>query len=98
MAKAARAFDTHTVDAAVEGTARATELGALGSGWVDRRIVDGLVGVVGGIVYYGSYVVRAAQTGLFQSYALAIVVGLAALFVAFQWGAIAEYVARFVGP
>jgi NADH-quinone oxidoreductase subunit L len=97
LAKMARGFDAHTVDAAVEGTARATQLGALGSGWVDRRIVDGVVGLVGGIVYYGSFLVRAAQTGLFQTYALAIVVGLAALFVAFEWGAIAEYVARFVG-
>jgi NADH-quinone oxidoreductase subunit L len=91
LAKASQMTDAKAVDGAVNGTGWLAREGSVGSGWIDRRIVDGFVNLVGTVLYAGSLLLRALQTGLFQNYALAIVLGLFALFVAFGWRAIAGF-------
>jgi NADH-quinone oxidoreductase subunit L len=89
--------DSRVVDGAVNGTGWLTRRASLGSGWLDFRIVDGAVHAVSFALYAGSLVLRAAQTGLFQTYALAIVIGLVAFVVVLEWSAIAGVVSRLLG-
>ena len=79
-------FDAKVVDGAVNGTAWSTVEIALGSGWWDRWIVDGLVRFIGGFVKTVSWPVRLIQTGYVQNYALVMILGVL-LFIGYVlWG------------
>ena len=69
-------FDSRIVDGAVNGSAAGTVQSALGSGWWDRWIVDGLVRFAGGFIKTVSWPVRLIQTGYTQNYALVMVLGV----------------------
>ena len=79
-------FDSKVVDGAVNGSAWGTVEGALGSGWWDRWIVDGLVRFVGGFIKTASWPVRLIETGYTQNYALVMILGVLVLSVTFLWG------------
>ncbi len=70
------AFDNNVVDGAVNGSATITRISAWISGQADIHIVDRLVNLVAEILLLLSAVFRRLQTGLFQRYALAFVMGL----------------------
>jgi NADH-quinone oxidoreductase subunit L len=97
LSRRAQRFDDGAVDATVDGLAWGTRRSSIVTEWVDRYVVDGAVRLASFALYGGSLVLRAAQTGLFQSYALAIVLGLVALVVLLEWSAIAGLIARFAG-
>jgi len=79
-------FDAKIVDGAVNGTAWSTVEGALGSGWWDRWIVDGLVRLVGGFIKTLSWPVRLIETGYTQNYALVMIVGVLMFIGYVLWG------------
>jgi NADH-quinone oxidoreductase subunit L len=79
-------FDARVVDGAVNGTAVGTVGSAVGSGWWDRWIVDGLVKMVGGLVKSLSYPLTFIQTGYTQNYALVMILGVLALVGYVLWG------------
>jgi NADH-quinone oxidoreductase subunit L len=66
---------------------RPLELFANASYWFDRRIVDGLVNLVGRLPAALGAAVRTFQTGLVQFYALAMVLGLLIFLAARLWAA-----------
>jgi NADH-quinone oxidoreductase subunit L len=68
--------DRNVVDGAVNGTGRLTIISSWLSGLTDKRVVDGLVNLVGWIVQEGSHVSRRLQTGLVQNYALLMLFGV----------------------
>lgn len=76
-ARAVYATDAKGIDGAVNGSARLTRTLSLMTGGFDKYVVDGLVNgianFIGGIM---SNVIRAAQTGFAQNYALVMVFGL----------------------
>jgi NADH-quinone oxidoreductase subunit L len=77
--KSARALwtvDRNVVDGAVNGTGRLTIISSWLSGLTDKRVVDGLVNLVGWTVQEGSHVSRRLQTGLVQNYALFMLFGV----------------------
>jgi NADH-quinone oxidoreductase subunit L len=79
LARAVFAFDSKVVDGGVNGSAWLTRLSSLITGGTDKYFVDGLVNAIGGfVVRLMSPMVRAAQTGLTQNYALIMVIGLLA--------------------
>jgi NADH-quinone oxidoreductase subunit L len=79
-------FDSNVVDGAVNGSAWATVKSALGSGWWDRWIVDGLVRFMGGFIKTASWPVRLIETGYTQNYALVMILGVL-IFVGYVlWG------------
>ena len=68
---------TKVVDGGVNGSAWLTRLSSLLTGGTDKYFVDGLVNAIGNFVLrLMSPIVRAAQTGLTQNYALVMVIGL----------------------
>ncbi|HKP37994.1 MAG TPA: NADH-quinone oxidoreductase subunit L [Pyrinomonadaceae bacterium] len=70
-------FDSKVVDGGVNGTAWLTRLSSVITGGTDKYFVDGLVNAIANfIVRLMSPIVRAAQTGLTQNYALVMVIGL----------------------
>jgi NADH-quinone oxidoreductase subunit L len=79
-------FDGAVVDGVVNGVASSTTESALGSGWWDRWIVDGLVRFVGGFLRTFSSLLRLIQTGYAQNYALAMIVGVLILVGYVLWG------------
>ena len=79
-------FDAKVVDGLVNGSAGGTVLSALGSGWWDRWIVDGLVRFVGGFIKTLSWPVRLIQTGYVQNYALVMIVGVLVFISYVLWG------------
>ncbi len=79
-------FDANVVDGAVNGSAWTTVKGALGSGWWDRWIVDGLVRFIGGFVKTISWPLRLVQTGYVQNYALVMVLGVLVFIGYVLWG------------
>jgi NADH-quinone oxidoreductase subunit L len=79
-------FDSRVVDGAVNGSAAGTVLSALGSGWWDRWIVDGLVRFIGGFIKTVSWPIRLIQTGYTQNYALVMVIGVLILVCYVLWG------------
>jgi NADH-quinone oxidoreductase subunit L len=86
-ARAVFAFDSKVVDGAVNGTAWLTRLSSRITGGIDQYFVDGLVNAVAAfIVRLMSPLLRAAQTGFAQNYALVMVFGLVAA-VALFFGA-----------
>ena len=77
LARAVFAFDSKVVDGAVNGSAWTTRLSSLITGGTDKYFVDGLVNAIGAfIIRLMSPIVRAAQTGFTQNYALVMVIGL----------------------
>ncbi len=79
-------FDSKIVDGVVNGSAATTVQSALGSGWWDRWIVDGLVRFTGGLIKTASWPVRLIETGYTQNYALVMVLGLLVLGGYLLWG------------
>jgi len=80
-------FDLKVVDGAVNGSAWLTKLSSRITGGTDQYLVDGLVNAVAAfIMRLMSPLLRAAQTGFTQNYALVMVLGLVAA-VAMIFGA-----------
>src|SRR5436190_21660855 len=78
-------FDSKVVDGGVNGLAWLTRLSSRITGFTDKYFVDGLVNTIANfVVSLMSPIVRAAQTGLTQNYALVMVIGLL-LVVAFYF-------------
>src|SRR5438094_886511 len=79
-------LDAAVVDGAVNGSAWTTVEGALGSGWWDRWIVDGIVKFIGGFIRTMSWPLRLIQTGYVQNYALVMILGLLIFIGYVLWG------------
>jgi len=79
-------FDSNVVDGVVNGSAWTTVEGAVGSGWWDRWIVDGLVRFLGGFIKTISWPVRLIQTGYVQNYALVMILGVLFFIGYVLWG------------
>ena len=79
-------FDAVVVDGAVNGSAWTTVEGALGSGWWDRWVVDGIVKFIGGFIRTMSWPLRLIQTGYVQNYALVMILGLLIFIGYVLWG------------
>ncbi|HEX8137864.1 MAG TPA: NADH-quinone oxidoreductase subunit L [Pyrinomonadaceae bacterium] len=78
--------DSEVIDGAVNGSARLTRDASLATGAFDKYVVDGLVnGVAGFVKRLMSPLIRAAQTGFTQNYALVMVIGLVAAVALFFW-------------
>ena len=76
-ARAVFAFDSKVIDGGVNGTAWLTRLTSRLTGGADKYVVDGLVNTIAAfIMRLMSPLLRAAQTGLTQNYALVMVLGL----------------------
>lgn len=70
-------FDSRVVDGAVNGSAWLTRLTSRITGGTDKYFVDGLVNAIADfVIRLMSPIVRAAQTGFTQNYALMMVIGL----------------------
>ena len=79
VARAVFAFDAKVVDGGVNGSAWLTRLSSRATGVTDQYFVDGIVNAVAAfIMRLMSPVLRAAQTGFTQNYALVMVLGLVA--------------------
>jgi len=77
LARGVFTFDSEVVDGAVNGTAWTTRLSSQITGLTDKYFVDGLVNTIANfVVRLMSPIVRAAQTGFTQNYALMMVIGL----------------------
>jgi NADH:ubiquinone oxidoreductase subunit 5 (subunit L)/multisubunit Na+/H+ antiporter MnhA subunit len=77
LARAVYDFDSKIVDGGVNGSAWLTRLSSKITGATDKYFVDGLVNAIADfVVRLISPIVRAAQTGLTQNYALVMVIGL----------------------
>ena len=77
LARGVYKFDSKVVDGAVNGAAQVTHLSSTVTGETDKYFVDGLVNAIADfVVRLMSPIVRAAQTGLTQNYALVMVIGL----------------------
>jgi NADH-quinone oxidoreductase subunit L len=76
VGNAAAAFDNLVVDGGVNGLGWSTRLTAEISRLWDLWVIDGLVNVMAFTVKVLSYPVRIVQTGLVQTYALLIVLGV----------------------
>jgi NADH-quinone oxidoreductase subunit L len=77
LARGVFAFDSKVVDGGVNGTAWLTRLTSKITGLTDKYFVDGLVNTIANfVISLMSPIVRAAQTGLTQNYALVMVIGL----------------------
>jgi NADH-quinone oxidoreductase subunit L len=70
------AVDRTVVDGAVNGAAKLTVVGSWFSSLTDRRVVDGIVNLVGWIVQESSLAFRRFQTGLVQNYARLMLFGI----------------------
>ncbi len=89
--------DADVVDGGVNGASWMTRAGAAISGWWDKWIVDGLVNATGWVTRAGSAVLRTAQTGLWQNYALLFVVGLFLVFIWYVYPAIPAAIKAMMG-
>jgi NADH-quinone oxidoreductase subunit L len=77
LARGVFQFDSKVVDGAVNGSAWVTRLTSRITGGTDKYFVDGLVNAIADfVVRLMSPIVRAAQTGFTQNYALMMVIGL----------------------
>ena len=79
-------FDSKVVDGVVNGSAWTTVESAVGSGWWDRWIVDGIVKFIGGFIKTMSWPVRLIETGYVQNYALVMIIGLLVFIGYVLWG------------
>jgi NADH-quinone oxidoreductase subunit L len=75
-ARALWAVDRRIVDGVVNGSSWLTLFGSWISGRTDRTVVDGLVNGVGRRLEAASFLLRRLQTGLVQSYAMLMLVGV----------------------
>jgi NADH-quinone oxidoreductase subunit L len=76
-ARAVFSFDSKVVDGIVNGLATLSRLFSRIVGGIDKYFIDGLVNTIGAfIVRLMSPLLRAAQTGFTQNYALVMVLGL----------------------
>ncbi len=95
LARGVFAFDSKVVDGGVNGTAWLTRLSSRITGNVDKYFVDGIVNAIASfVIRLMSPLVRAAQTGLAQNYALVMVIGLLVAVAAFFYSDIIAAVAR----
>jgi NADH-quinone oxidoreductase subunit L len=79
LARGVFTFDSEVVDGLVNGSAWTTRLMSKITGFTDKYFVDGLVNTIANfVVRLMSPIVRAAQTGFTQNYALVMVIGLLA--------------------
>jgi NADH-quinone oxidoreductase subunit L len=79
LARGVFTFDSEVVDGVVNGSAWTTRLMSKITGFTDKYFVDGLVNAIANfVVRLMSPIVRAAQTGFTQNYALVMVIGLLA--------------------
>jgi NADH:ubiquinone oxidoreductase subunit 5 (subunit L)/multisubunit Na+/H+ antiporter MnhA subunit len=86
-ARAVFAFDSKVIDGGVNGAAWLTRLSSRMTGLTDQYFVDGLVNAIAAfIIRLMSPLLRAAQTGFTQNYALVMVLGLIGA-VAMMFGA-----------
>src|SRR5215831_10776065 len=70
-------FDSKIIDGGVNGSAWLTRLTSTITGLTDKYLVDGLVNTIANfVIRLMSPIVRGAQTGLTQNYALVMVIGL----------------------
>ncbi len=77
LARAVYAFDSKVVDGIVNGLAALSRLFSRIVGGIDKYFVDGLVNTIAAfIMRLMSPLLRAAQTGFTQNYALVMVLGL----------------------
>ena len=76
IGNSAAAFDQIVVDGGVNGVGWLTRRSGDLSRFWDKWVIDGLVNVVGFSTKLLSYPVRVVQTGLFQTYAFFIVLGV----------------------
>jgi NADH-quinone oxidoreductase subunit L len=76
LCRAAAWFDRWVVDGAVNTTGYATLAGSYTSVGFDTYVVDGLVNLTGLTVRGASWIFRKLQTGIVQSYATAMVLGI----------------------
>ena len=74
------AFDNRVVDGGVNGAGWLTRLTSTVSIWWDTWIIDGSVRLMSFLVKLSSYPMRILQTGQFQAYALAFVLGVLIFF------------------
>jgi NADH-quinone oxidoreductase subunit L len=70
------AIDRRVIDAAVDGAGVLTRISAWISHMLDKHLVDGLVGLVAAGAGGGGNLLRRAQSGLLQNYALTMVGGV----------------------
>jgi NADH-quinone oxidoreductase subunit L len=76
LARGVFTFDSEVVDGVVNGSAWTTRLMSKITGLTDKYFVDGLVNTIANfVVRLMSPIVRAAQTGFTQNYALVMVIG-----------------------
>ena len=91
------AIDSKVVDGAVNGSAWTTRLASKVTGATDKYLVDGVVNAIAAfIMRLMSPLLRAAQTGLTQNYALVMVFGLVVAVALFFAGDIVSLVKSFV--
>jgi len=77
LARGVFQFDSKVVDGGVNGSAWLTRLSSRITGGTDKYFVDGLVNAIADfVIRLMSPIVRAAQTGFTQNYALVMVLGL----------------------
>jgi NADH-quinone oxidoreductase subunit L len=79
-------FDAAVVDGGVNGAGWLTRFTSTLSIWWDTWIIDGAVRLGAFMVKLSSYPVRILQTGLVQSYALFVVIGVILIFGYYLWG------------
>jgi NADH-quinone oxidoreductase subunit L len=77
--------DDHLVDGLVNGTGRATVMGARLVGWFDRYVVDGIVTLVGATVQFLGLMSRSLQTGRIQTYLAWVVASVVMLFIVVRY-------------
>jgi NADH-quinone oxidoreductase subunit L len=78
-------FDAAVVDGGVNGAGWLTRFTSTLSIWWDTWIIDGAVRLGAFMVKLSSYPVRILQTGLVQSYALFVVIGVILIFGYYLW-------------
>jgi NADH-quinone oxidoreductase subunit L len=77
LARGVFAFDSKVVDGGVNGSAWLTRLSSRITGGTDKYLVDGIVNAIAAfVIRLMSPLIRAAQTGFAQNYALVMVIGL----------------------
>jgi NADH-quinone oxidoreductase subunit L len=80
VAWAFRFFDLRVIDGLIHALARGTLRVSRIDGWIDNRIVDGLVNLVGNTTYSLGTAMRNVQTGYLRSYVLFLVLAAVAIF------------------
>ena len=85
-ARGLRVVDRRVVDAAIDGLASLTQVGAWVSHMIDKYLVDAVVNGMARGAGRGSFLIRRLQTGLVQNYALLMVFGVVAFLTLYLFG------------